>query len=131
VQDTYLRFVTTIVNRESGRREGLFQAARDLADSNTLSGKDLKELRILQCWFGDNLKVPNRFARSRRSRAASRAISWYKSSATEYVSRMYSLCRILNDYGVFTEVISSNRPGYVVYEDEHQVAAEPYANTIT
>jgi hypothetical protein len=51
--------------------------------------------------------------------------------ATEYVSRMHALCRILNEHGVRTEMITSARPGYVVFEDDYQVAAVPFAETAT
>ena len=41
------------------------------------------------------------------------------------------MCRILNEQGVRTEMITSPRPGYVVYEDEHQIAAIPFSETAT
>jgi hypothetical protein len=33
------------------------------------------------------------------------------------------LVNILNSHGVVTEMIRSGRPGYIVYEDEFQIAA--------
>jgi hypothetical protein len=62
-----------------------------------------------------------------RANAARRAISWYKSSAGEYIRRMHAMCRVSNEHGIVTEMITSVRPGYVVFEDEHPVAAEPFA----
>jgi len=44
---------------------------------------------------------------------------------------MYELVAILEAHGVGVEVIRTSRPGYVVYEDMHQVMAEPYADTQT
>ncbi len=127
----YVRFVTTQVDPNSGRRQGLFQAAGALSAENRLSGEDLSELQALRAWFNANLNAPDRFSRSRRSGAASKAISWFKSTATGHVGRMYAMCRVLNRYGIVTAVVVSGRPGYVVFEDEHQVSAEPFAETVT
>lgn len=38
---------------------------------------------------------------------------------------------ILEAYGLLTEMIKTDRPGYVVYEDEHQVTAFPFRDTQT
>jgi hypothetical protein len=37
--------------------------------------------------------------------------------------------RILEEHGIPAEVIETERPGYVVYEDEFQLIAEPFAET--
>lgn len=127
----YLRFVTTKIDPDSGRRRGLFQAAGDLEAARRLSREELEELKALQRWFAEHLNAPDRFARSERPGAAPRAISWFKSSATQHISNMRAMCRILNRHGVATEMILTARPGYIVFEDEHQVAAEPFADTKT
>jgi hypothetical protein len=36
---------------------------------------------------------------------------------------------LLERHGVRTEVLRTDRPGYVVYEDEYQVAAIPFRGT--
>ncbi len=38
---------------------------------------------------------------------------------------------ILEGHGIHTEMIATSRPGYIVYEDSYQIAAEPYADTPT
>jgi hypothetical protein len=131
MRHTYVRFVTSVLDENSGKRRGVFQAVADLVDANELPDHDLEELTAIRKWFSQHLDAPDRFARGQRKHAAPKAISWYKSSATEYVSRMHDLCRILNEHGVTTEMITSARPGYVVFEDEHQIAAVPFAETAT
>lgn len=128
---TFVRFVTARVDRNSCVRLGVFQAAYELRDAMELPAYDREALGAHLQWFEDELDAPDRFARSRRASAAPRAISWYKSTATEHVSRMHAICRILNEHGVSTEMITTTRPGYVVYEDECQVAAEPFTQTMT
>ena len=127
----FVRFVTTQIDADSHRRRGALGAAYDFVDSKRLPKADEDELRALHDWFEDHLEIPRRFSRSRRSGAAHKAISWFKSTARDHVRRMRELCRILNENGIATEMITSARPGYVVFEDEHQVAAVPFAETAT
>src|ERR1700736_3471722 len=129
MRHTYVRFVSATVDKHSGRRQGVFHAAYDLVDANELPNHDLDELQNLLNWFKVHLKAPDRFAWGQRKHAAPRAISWFKNSATECVGRMRSICRILDEHGIRTEMITSARPGYIVFEDEHQVAAVPFAET--
>jgi hypothetical protein len=44
---------------------------------------------------------------------------------------MYELRRVLEDYGRIVHVVREDRIGYVVYEDDVQVIAEPFAETRT
>jgi hypothetical protein len=131
MRHAYVRFVTADLDEDSGRRRGVFQAVADLAEAGEWRDYEAEELQVLRQWFNDHLEAPDRFSRSRRSDAAPRAISWFKSSATEHVRRMYMLCRILTEHGIPTETITSARPGYIVFEDDHQIAAIPFAETTT
>lgn len=127
----YVRFVTPRIDESSFRRQGLFHAVHGLMDTADLPPHDRDELMGLHNWFSTHLAVPNRFARSRRRDAASKAICWFKSDAKEHVRRMHFFCRVLDEHGVWTEMIKSAKPGYVVFEDRHQVAAVPFAETVT
>ena len=131
MRHAFIRFVCHRLDENSGRRQGLFQVAAELLDASALAPQDHEELKRLKAWFNEHLAQPDRFTRSRKSRVEPKAISWFKASATEHVSRMHAICRILSDHGVATEVITCSRPGYIVFEDEHQVAAEPSAETTT
>ena len=44
---------------------------------------------------------------------------------------MHGMARVLEAHDVMVEILRSERPGYVVYEDEFQVAAEPFHETLT
>ena len=41
---------------------------------------------------------------------------------------MRELAAILEENGYIVSQVTSKRPGYVVFEDEHQVVAEPFRN---
>jgi hypothetical protein len=36
---------------------------------------------------------------------------------------------VLESYDILVEMLRERRPGYVVYEDEHQVVAYPFSET--
>lgn len=127
----FIRFVTARIDEHSGRRQGVFQAATSLVEAKELTPHELDELNAIREWFGENLEVPDRFSRNRRRDGAGHAISWHKRSAAEHINRMHAMCRILNEHGVATEMITSDRPGYVVFEDDHQVTAVPFGDTST
>jgi len=44
---------------------------------------------------------------------------------------MRTVASILDAHGIEVEVLHTVRPGYVVYEDQYQVAAEPFSETVT
>ncbi len=43
---------------------------------------------------------------------------------------MERLAEILREHGYTVSRITEHRVGYIVYEDEHQVVAEPFADTV-
>jgi len=83
----------------------------------------------LKEWFNQNLQKPRRLARSKKPRAKNVAISWFKNTAVEHIARMRSLARIVEAHGLLVDMLHTRKPGYVVYEDEFQVAAEPFSDT--
>ncbi len=110
---------------------GLFQVSRELTDAKLLSQFEENQLLAIRDWFNENLEKPESFARSKKPHTKGIAISWFKDSATEHISKMYEFSTILEAHGIVVEVIKTLRPGYIVYEDQYQVTAEPYAETKT
>jgi hypothetical protein len=131
VRMIYLRFVVNRVDGDSNRREGLFQAIAALRNVGELSAQERERANELRAWFSEHLKKPRSFSKSNRPHAAPRAISWFKDTAREHIARMYELAAILEAHDVMVDVIQTAKPGYVVYEDEFQVTAEPFSETNT
>lgn len=125
----FLRYVVLDIDEDSHRRLGVFQACYELLKQPEITDYHASELRVHLDWFKVHLRVPERFAKSTRHGAHSKAISWFKDSANESIRRMHSMCRILDEYGRHTEVVKTDRPGYIVYEDEMQITAEPFSDT--
>ena len=126
----FLRFVVHNHHEVSGRREGLFQALGELRHSGVLSAAEQERYDQIHDWFKGHLKRPRSLTRSSKPHAKHVALSWFKHTATEHIAKMYELVHILDAHGVAVDVLRSERPGYVVYEDHFQVAAEPFRETV-
>lgn len=127
----YLRLIVGKTHGSHGNRSGVFHACYELRREQRLSPQEDDELSASLKWFERNLTTPNRFTRSGYSRAESTALSWFKPSATDCIKRIRRMVEILEAHGILAEILKTDRPGYVVYEDDHQIVATPFADTPT
>lgn len=130
----FLRFVVATRDPDSGVDAGVFTVAYALRDRPDVDPAHRASLAEHLSWFDKNLAKPDRFNRSRSKghyRRDPRGIAWFRDTATECLSRIHGLKRILESYGHSVRLIREDRVGYVVYEDEFQVVAEPFADTRT
>jgi ribosomal protein L30/L7E len=125
----FLRFVVADTDEDSERELGVFHAMRNLRESGALSDHEEEHHDLIREWFNQHLEKPTRFTAAKPPfyRKKSRAISWFKDTAHEHLTRVRSLIAILQSHGVSVRMLKTNRVGYVVYEDEHQIVAEPFA----
>lgn len=118
----YVRFVIGRKDEDSHVEQGIFQAAAIALEWGTITGADADELNELWKWFSDNLEKPASFGRD----ALRRGICWFKTGSVEHISRIWEMVRILERNGIYVKKIRTDRPGYLVYEDEWQIVAEPF-----
>jgi hypothetical protein len=118
----YVRFVIGHKDEDSHVEQDIFQAAAQAAEWLEISGSDADELHELRLWFSDNLEKPTSFGRD----ALRRGICWFKTGATEHIAHIWRMVEILERNGIFVKKIRTDRPGYIVYEDEWQLVAEPF-----
>ena len=131
---SFVRFILTERHPDSGFAGGLFRAAYASRDDFAVSEEDRQVLGDSLEWFEENLKVPGRFNRSRSKgyyRRTTRGIAWFRDSAAECIARMHRIRTVLEKYGIQVNVVYETRLGFVVYEDEFQVVAEPFSETST
>lgn len=124
-----LRFVLLRSHADTGVEEGIFSAAHDLRDDALTPMSDRRLLKDLLSWFDTNLATPTRFNRTKSKgyyRRKTTGISWLKLTAIEHIGKMRSLTAILEENGYRVSQITTTRPGYLVFEDDHQVVAEPF-----
>ena len=121
----YVRFVVAnMVAADSRHKLGVVQAAGRIAD--TLPDTDRDELQDLFDFLNDMLPIPHAFTRSKRRDAAGKALSWYKDSAEKHIGKTRRIAEILDRHDLTVEMLTTQNPGYVVYEDEYQVVAVPF-----
>lgn len=125
----FVRFVIDSIDPDSGEPLGVFQAMYQLARRGELSDHEDARWAEIRGWFNSELERPERLSRSRRRNAKSVAISWFRDSAVEHISRVREITSILADHGVRVTVLRSERPGFIVYEDKYQIVAEPFRSS--
>jgi hypothetical protein len=118
----YVRFVVHRKDEDSHVEQGIFQAAALALEWGTITGPDADELNELRAWFGENLEKPTSFGRA----TLHRGICWFKTGSVEHISRIWEMVQILERNGIYVRKIRTDRPGYMVYEDEWQIVAEPF-----
>jgi hypothetical protein len=116
-----VRFVILSKDADSGNAAGVLVSAHTLRDEGKLTQAEHTELREALRWFNLNLTIPKLLEDTQHRRA----ISWFKPTASEAISRMWQLKRILESHGCFVNVLRTTNPGVVVYEDEWQIVAKP------
>jgi hypothetical protein len=128
----YLRFAVAQRDEDSGRGLGIFHAAGDLRDHGQLEDWEAHSLRELREWFDGNLEKPTRFTVSKPPfyRKQSKAIACFKDTATEHIERIRQMILILERHGIMIHIYRTERVGYVVYEDDFQIVAEPFSDVI-
>lgn len=127
---TVIRFVTHATHPPFGHRSGVFKVAYALRRSIPAAAPLAAELAEQLAWFEANMAEPTRFSTSRHPRVQETAISWVKASAEEHVRRLRLLAAFVEEAGhLKTDELRTARPGYIVFEDDHQVVALPFADT--
>jgi hypothetical protein len=127
----YLRFVVPKIDEDSERMVGVFHALWDLRCRGALCPHEEEEHDCLRWWFNQYLEMPTRFTAAKPPyvRKKWRAICWFKDSAHSHIAQMWGMVAILEEHGVLVRMLKEERVGYVVYEDEYQVVAQPFAET--
>jgi len=130
----FLRFIVSKLHPDSGVSDGIFATALGLRDAAEIPEHDRETLTKQLVWFTKHLPIPKRFNRSSSKgfyRKNTRGIAWFRDDALEHISRMHEIKRILEANGHMVHILREDRVGYIVYSDEAQVVAEPFADTRT
>jgi hypothetical protein len=118
----YVRFVIGRKDEDSHVEQGIFQAAAQALEWHTITGSDAAELNELRAWFSANLEKPTSFGRDKLRIG----ICWFKTGSAEHISRIWEMVHILERNGIYVKKIRTDKPGYLIYEDEWQLVAEPF-----
>lgn len=130
----FVRFVVSRKDPDSEVSQGVFAAAYDLRHSGQLNPHEIEEMDDAVAWFAENLEKPSRFNRTTSKgfhRRVAKGISWFKPTATEHIDQIRRMAAVMDEHGWLVSMIKTRNPGYVVYEDDDQVVAEPFSDTPT
>lgn len=122
---TYIRFVIAEKDNDSNEKQGFFMAMAELRNSGALYPWEAEIDKVVYRWFNDHLLVPH--VQSKDNKA--HAISWFKSTATEYIENMRQFAAILEAHDYVVEQLVTERPGKILYEDDEQIVAVPFSDT--
>lgn len=120
-----LRFTMSWRHWTSHVEAGIFHDAYELLECEWLPGYDWARLRALLDWFNDHLERPDTFWRRKSTRSAA---CWFRPTALAHIRHAREMALILDEHGYLVQCRKTRQPGYVVYEDEHQVVAVPHPN---
>lgn len=120
----FIRFVSAEIDETSHVRVGLFGAAYQIWLDDELPDYEIEALLQAKWWFDVHVRSP--FDYLRESKRYDRAICWFKSCAREHIAHAWELASVLERNGIPIWVVKTERTGYVYYEDEAQVFAEPF-----
>ena len=114
-RDTYLRF---IVHDEIGWT-GVFQCRWMIRESSDLPASVQSCYRSNREWFNRHLHSPRQ--------VNPESIFWFRADATECIDRIREMIEMYRVCGHEVLMQATRDPGYIVYQDEHQIAAIPQA----
>ena len=120
----FIRFLSSEIDERSQVAAGLFIAASKLRWTDALPDYEFDALSELKNWF--NIHLESAFDHLPRDNRYERAVCWFKSTAHEHLARAWEMIAILDRNDVLIWTIRSRKTGYVYYEDEAQVFAEPF-----
>lgn len=123
----FLRFISAEVDEDSGVSMGLFCATEKLLDDVALHEYEYEALLDCIDWFTRHLRDPFRY-RLEPERLAYQSICWFRSTAHEHLSRAWEMVALLEERDILMRMIKTEVPGYILYEDNAQVLAYPYAD---
>lgn len=123
----FLRFIGTEIDLRTGQPSGLMTLAYELRDSVKINLADAAQLQAHLAWIQQTIPIPTRFARRRNGyHKEAHGLSWVKADSGEFVRHLHAIADILARCDISVDVVRTARPGYIVYEDDWQVVAEPF-----
>ncbi len=131
----FIRFVRQNRLGGSSAREGFLCAAYELRNDPLLNENSKAQLEELLEWFQVNLKIPKRFSKSKSKcynrREFTAGLSWFRDDASKMLEKAFEMAALLCEHGYLIDVLRTDRVGYIVYDDNEQVVAEPFSDTQT
>ena len=123
----FVRFVVGADVENAAWLTGVITEARLLRDRGELYSHESEQLERIFDWFNENLPCPPFSMKLRSGEWTRDAVAWFRPEAEGPIRRMWDVVAILREYGIAVRMVTTDKPGKIVYEDAYQVVAEtPY-----
>ncbi len=123
----FVRFVVGADFENAAWLTGVVAEARLLGDEGELYEYESARLDAIYDWFNEHLPCPPFEMKLRTGEWTPDAVAWFCAEAKAPIQRTWDIVAILREHGIAVRMVTSEKPGRIVYEDEYQVVAEtPY-----
>ncbi len=123
----FVRFVVGTDAENPAWLTGIFTEARLLSDRGEVFDYEAERLEAIFDWFNEHLPCPPFGKKLKAGEWTRHAVAWFRAEAKRPIGRMWDIVAILEEHGVAVRMVTTEKPGRIVYEDEYQVVAEtPY-----
>ncbi|MEO1653720.1 MAG: hypothetical protein AAFU64_09255 [Bacteroidota bacterium] len=122
----YIKFITLFLDNILDEEKGFLNAARYLRDEGILEESRRIQLKSNLAWVENHLKRRPDFP-SDEDDLINIPMSWIKESAKLHIQKMDEIREILEENDILVEVLQVDKPGEILYEDEHQIVARPFS----
>lgn len=116
----YVRIQSRELAYRTGKPAGIFAAVYRLLRAGVLSEEEKAVYHETDdIWFQENLPNPPFY----EDDSPGKPITWFKTAASGHMlEKLKPLMDMLEKHNVPYDVVYTNHPGRIVYEDEYQVA---------
>jgi hypothetical protein len=123
----FVRFVVGGDAENASWLTGVITMARLLRDDGELDRHESELLDEVFDWLDEHLPCPPFGAKLRSGAWTADAVSWFRDDARVPLGRIWDVVVILREHGVPVRLVTTEKPGKIVYSDKYQIVAEtPY-----
>lgn len=117
----FIKYIPLTLDATENEEKGFLDLARFLSDTGGLSEDNYQTLHSHLNWVDSHVPKP---PQRQQYQEEDLAITWWKLHPELY-TRLNDVKKILEAHDVWIEVMQTENPGKIVYEDDYQVIALP------
>ena len=115
----YVRIQGKVLARNTMHAKGVFSMINQFIDNGGMEEEDVELFREIDSWFSENLPWPPQCERQEP------VICWFKTENDEEMMKMIRpVLWLLERYNQPYDLVLTNDPGEIVYEDEYQIVVK-------